>query len=72
VIAVEAETDGTLIERSCRGRPDAFVEVVRRHEAAVHGFLAKISTQERALESTHDLRGFTRWQSWGIGSACPG
>jgi RNA polymerase sigma-70 factor, ECF subfamily len=37
--AVEAETDGTLIERSCRGRPDAFVEVVRRHEAAVHGFL---------------------------------
>src|SRR5580704_14294223 len=40
-MAVEAETDGTLIERSCRGRPDAFVEVVRRHEAAVHGFLAR-------------------------------
>lgn len=35
MVAVEAETDGTLIERSCRGRPDAFVEVVRRHEAAV-------------------------------------
>ena len=35
------ETDGTLIERSCRGRPDAFVEVVRRHEIAVHGFLAR-------------------------------
>ena len=41
MVAVEAETDGTLIERSCRGRPDAFVEVVRRHEAAVHGFLAR-------------------------------
>jgi hypothetical protein len=38
---VEAETDGALIERSCRGRPDAFVEVVQRHEAAVHGFLAR-------------------------------
>jgi RNA polymerase sigma-70 factor (ECF subfamily) len=35
------ETDGTLIERSARGRPDAFVEVVRRHEVAVHGFLAR-------------------------------
>ena len=41
MVAVEAETDGTLIERSCRGRPDAFVGVVRRHEAAVHGFLAR-------------------------------
>jgi hypothetical protein len=35
------ETDGVLIERSVRGRPDAFVEVVRRHEVAVHGFLAR-------------------------------
>ena len=41
MVAVEAETDGTLIERSYRGRPDAFVEVVRRHETAVHGFLAR-------------------------------
>jgi RNA polymerase sigma-70 factor, ECF subfamily len=41
VVTVEADTDGTLIERSCRGRPDAFVEVVRRHEFAVHGFLAR-------------------------------
>ena len=38
---VEVETDGTLIERSWRGRPDAFVEVVSRHEVAVHGFLAR-------------------------------
>jgi len=36
-----AETDGTLIERSARGRPDAFVEVILRHEVAVHGFLAR-------------------------------
>jgi RNA polymerase sigma factor (sigma-70 family) len=35
------ETDGVLIERSARGRPDAFVEVVRRHEVAVHAFLAR-------------------------------
>jgi RNA polymerase sigma factor (sigma-70 family) len=35
------ETDGVLIERSLRGRADAFVEVVRRHEVAVHGFLAR-------------------------------
>jgi RNA polymerase sigma-70 factor (ECF subfamily) len=35
------ETDGTLIEQSVRGRPDAFVEVVQRHEVAVHGFLAR-------------------------------
>jgi RNA polymerase sigma-70 factor (ECF subfamily) len=35
------ETDGVLIERSVRGRPDAFVEMVQRHEVAVHGFLAR-------------------------------
>jgi RNA polymerase sigma factor (sigma-70 family) len=40
-LPVEVETDGTLIERSLRGRPDAFVEVARRHEVAVHGFLAR-------------------------------
>lgn len=40
-MTVELETDGTLIERSARGRPDAFVEVVRRHEVAVHGFLSR-------------------------------
>jgi len=40
-LPVEVETDGALIERSVRGRPDAFVEVARRHEVAVHGFLAR-------------------------------
>jgi RNA polymerase sigma-70 factor, ECF subfamily len=35
------ETDGTLIERSCRGRADAFVAVVKRHEVAVHAYLAR-------------------------------
>jgi RNA polymerase sigma-70 factor, ECF subfamily len=37
----DVDTDGALIERSCRGRPDAFTEVVQRHEVAVHGFLAR-------------------------------
>jgi RNA polymerase sigma factor (sigma-70 family) len=42
------ETDGALIERSVRGRPDAFVEVVQRHEVAVHGFLARRSGHQAA------------------------
>jgi RNA polymerase sigma factor (sigma-70 family) len=42
------ETDGALIERSVRGRPDAFVEVVRRHETAVHAYLARRAGQEAA------------------------
>ena len=42
------ETDGVLIERSARGRPDAFVEVVRRHEAAVHAFLARRAGRQAA------------------------
>jgi RNA polymerase sigma factor (sigma-70 family) len=40
--------DGTLIERSVRGRPDAFVEVVQRHEAAVHAFLARRAGRQAA------------------------
>ena len=42
------ETDGALIERSLRGRPDAFVEVVRRHEVPVHGFLARRAGRQAA------------------------
>jgi RNA polymerase sigma-70 factor (ECF subfamily) len=42
------ETDGALIEQSVRGRADAFVEVVRRHEVAVHGFLARRAGQQAA------------------------
>jgi RNA polymerase sigma-70 factor (ECF subfamily) len=42
------ETDGTLIERSVCGRPDAFVEVVQRHEVAVHGFLARRAGHQAA------------------------
>jgi RNA polymerase sigma factor (sigma-70 family) len=42
------ETDGVLIERSARGRPDAFVEVVRRHEVAVHAFLARRASRQAA------------------------
>ena len=40
--------DATLIERSAQGRPDAFVEVVRRHEAAVHAFLARRAGRQAA------------------------
>lgn len=40
--------DGTLIERSVRGRPDAFVAVVQRHEAAVHAFLARRAGRQAA------------------------
>jgi RNA polymerase sigma-70 factor (ECF subfamily) len=42
------EPDNVLIERSVRGRPDAFVEVVRRHEVAVHGFLARRGGRQAA------------------------
>jgi RNA polymerase sigma factor (sigma-70 family) len=42
------ETDGALIEWSVGGRPDAFVEVVRRHEVAVYGFLARRAGREVA------------------------
>jgi RNA polymerase sigma factor (sigma-70 family) len=42
------ETDGDLIERSARGRPDAFVEVIRRHEVAVHGYLARRAGRQAA------------------------
>jgi len=42
------ETDGALIEWSVRGRADAFVEVVRRHEVAVHGFLARRAGHQAA------------------------
>jgi RNA polymerase sigma factor (sigma-70 family) len=42
------ETDGALIEQSVQGRADAFVEVVHRHEVAVHGFLARRAGQQAA------------------------
>lgn len=47
------ETDGALIEWSVRGRPDAFVDVVRRHEIAVHKFLAR----RAGPDATDDLLG---------------
>ncbi len=37
----DVETDAELIGWSLGGHPDAFVEVVGRHEVAVHGFLAR-------------------------------
>ncbi len=42
------EPDGVLIERSVHGRPDAFVDVVRRHEVAIHGYLARRAGRQAA------------------------
>jgi DNA-directed RNA polymerase specialized sigma24 family protein len=42
------ETDAVLMQWSVSGRPDAFVEVVRRHEVAVHAFLARRAGRETA------------------------
>jgi DNA-directed RNA polymerase specialized sigma24 family protein len=42
------EPDSVLIERSVRGRPDAFVDVVRRHETAIHGYLARRTGRQAA------------------------
>jgi len=44
----DAAPDGVLIERSARGRPDAFVEVARRHEVAMHGYLARRAGRQAA------------------------
>jgi RNA polymerase sigma factor (sigma-70 family) len=41
-------TDSALIGRSARGHPDAFVEVVQRHQVAVHGFLARRAGRQAA------------------------
>jgi RNA polymerase sigma factor (sigma-70 family) len=47
VAMTEAEPDGVPIVRSAR-RPDAFVEVVRRHEVAVHGYPARRAGHQAA------------------------
>jgi RNA polymerase sigma factor (sigma-70 family) len=44
----DVEPDGVLIERSARGCPDAFVEVARRHEVAIHGYLARRAGRQAA------------------------
>lgn len=59
------ETDGTLIERSCRGRPDAFVEVVRRHETAVHGYLARRAGPQAAADLLGEVA-----PPWACGTGC--
>jgi RNA polymerase sigma factor (sigma-70 family) len=44
----DVEPDGVLIERSVHGRPDAFAEVARRHEAAIHGYLTRRTGRQAA------------------------
>lgn len=48
IVMNDVEPDGVLIERSAHGRPDAFVEVARRHEIAVHGYLARRAGRQAA------------------------
>ncbi len=42
------EPDGVLIGRSVHGRPDAFVDVARRHEVAIHAYLARRAGRQAA------------------------
>ena len=44
----DVEPDGVLIERSAHGRPDAFVPVARRHEVAIHAYLARRAGRQAA------------------------
>jgi len=44
----DAEPDGALIQRSVHGHPDAFVEVVRRHEVAIHAYLVRRAGRQAA------------------------
>lgn len=55
------ETDGALIEWSVRGRPDAFADVVRRHETAVYKYLARRAGPDAA----EDLLGEVWVRSFG-------
>jgi RNA polymerase sigma-70 factor (ECF subfamily) len=48
VVRSDVEPDGVLIEWSVRVRPDAFAEVARRHEVAVHGYLARRAGRQAA------------------------
>ncbi|HSZ38828.1 MAG TPA: RNA polymerase sigma factor [Trebonia sp.] len=44
------EPDGVLIERSAHGKPDAFAEVARRHEVAIHAYLARRAGRQTAAD----------------------
>jgi RNA polymerase sigma factor (sigma-70 family) len=46
-------TDGLLIAQSLRGTPEAFVEIVRRHEVAIHRYL----TRRAGHQAADDLLG---------------
>ncbi len=69
------EPDCVLIARSVHGRPDAFVEVARRHEVAIHGYLARRAGRQAAddLLSEVWLRAFAARSGYdtGYGDARP-
>jgi RNA polymerase sigma-70 factor (ECF subfamily) len=69
------EPDGVLIERSVHGRPDAFAVVARRHEIAVHRYLARRAGGQAADDLLAEvwLRAFAARDSYdaGCGDARP-
>jgi RNA polymerase sigma factor (sigma-70 family) len=67
----DVEPDGVLIQRSVRGRPDAFVEVARRHEVAIHGYLARRAGRQTADDLLAEvwLRAFAARGSFDVGYA---
>jgi RNA polymerase sigma factor (sigma-70 family) len=69
------EPDCNLIERSVHGRPEAFVEVARRHEAAIHGYLARRAGRQAADDLLAEvwLRAFAARDGYdtGYGDARP-
>ncbi len=56
-----------LIQHSLRGRPDAFVEIVRRHETAVHAYLTRRSGRQAADDLLAEvwLRAFSSITTFG-------
>lgn len=55
-----------LISRSLRGAPEAFVDIVRRHEAAIHGYLARRAGDQAADDLLGEvwLRAFAARQGY--------
>ncbi|HEX3752813.1 MAG TPA: hypothetical protein VHW06_19755 [Streptosporangiaceae bacterium] len=57
--------DAELITRSLGGDQDAFVEVVRRHEAAVGAYLARRAGRDLAEDLLADVTGLASgWDPW--------
>jgi RNA polymerase sigma factor (sigma-70 family) len=51
----DVESDSVLIERSLHGRAEAFVELTRRHEVAIHGYVARRAGRRAADDLLADV-----------------